>query len=229
MVKAKIVNLYLDIPLSGFVEALSDSSYDSFKGKGFELFEYDDQSLRARFIKKVVYKEFVVDPYGGEEEIETVRFEECGFSIFSCNDEGFLLVVYNPPRTLKPLISSLSDIARSGFYVSSIEVDISKFLDDLKEADGYDVNSIDRLQVKKVVVNESSRADIVFTSAKNAFEDAEAFLGGKRFHVGKIRMQLHVGYNRGRLEVSSSASIGCSDKLFDDVLGFCLVHFGAQV
>lgn len=227
MLKAKIVSLRIGKSLDGLVEALSHYYYSSEQGKGFELFEYDKSSLKAKFVKKVIYSELVVDPYGDESEVETIRFEECVFSIFP-HDDCFFLVVYNPPRTLKSLISSLSDAIRTGVYVRTIDVDISGFLSALGESAELEVDSIDRLQAKKIVVNESSRADVVFTSAKNAFEDAVAFLKNKEFFIGKVRIQLHTGYRRGRMEVSSSASFGCSEKIFDEVLNFFLLYLRTQ-
>lgn len=227
MLKAKIVNLHIGKSLDGLVEALSNYSYSSEQEKGFELFEYDKSSLKAKFVKKVIYRELVVDPYGEESEAETVRFEECVFSIF-VHDDCFILVAYNPPRTLKSLISSFSDAVQVGVYVRTVEIDISNFLAALGDAAELEIDSIDRLQAKKIVVNDSSRADVVFTSAKNAFEDAVSFLKNKDFFIGKVRVQLHVGYRRGRMEVASSASFGCSEKIFDDVLRFFLSYLRAQ-
>lgn len=229
MVKVKVVKFFLDIPLKRLVEKFSSLSDYDFQDNSCTLTEFSDDSLSALYVEKIVTRETVLDLHGKESEIDVVRYPRYEFQIRRFgNDDVFLLLVFNPPRSLKGLVDFLNKVSGGNVFFRESKLSVDKFIDSAKSFKKIISLTVDRIKVRGIEVSRSSYADITVSSSGNAYHDLEYFLHDKSYKISNARMRVKTKFGLGKVEASSSGLLGIDEAVFDELLS-CFLESAKDV
>ncbi|MCE0812928.1 hypothetical protein [Buttiauxella sp. S04-F03] len=123
MKKVKWIILNSRFSISETIEKLMNDPFTEHKGKGFIFDKSRKSNFHGRFIEKVISEDKVSNLYGDITTIERIDYRTTSFSI----DEQFspVVLIDNPPRTLKPFAQAL--VRNLGLGVSLEEIDVDPF------------------------------------------------------------------------------------------------------
>tara|TARA_R110002020_G_scaffold112613_3_gene259029 strand:+ start:121 stop:819 length:699 start_codon:yes stop_codon:yes gene_type:complete len=223
MIKVKIVKFVLDMPLKRLIEKVSSLSSYGSQGNSCTLTEFSDSSLSAVYVEKVVTRETIIDLQGKENVIDVVRYPRYEFQIQRFVKENeFLLLVFNPPRSLRGLIEFLVGVLDKNIYFRDSKISVDKFIELAKSSKDIESVTVDKVKVKGVEVSRTSYADITISSSFNAYHDLESFLDDKNYKISNARTRLKTKFGSGKVEVSSTGLLGIDEAVFDEILFFFL-------
>ncbi len=221
MIKVKVVKCLLDISLKHFVEKIASLTDFGPQDNYCTLVEYSDSSLSAVYVEKVVARETIIDIHGNETEIDVVRYPRYEFQIQHFGKEGeYLLLIFNPPRSLKALVNFLTLELSNKIYFREMKLSIENFVSRASLFEEFSHFTVDKVRAKGVQVSGSSYADVSISSTADAYKDIESFLDRKSYKVSNIRMRVKTKYGHGKVEVSSAGLLGVDQNVFDEVLDF---------
>ncbi|MGP9500253.1 hypothetical protein [Halomonas sp. AOP43-D1-4] len=218
MIKVKIVKFFLELPLNRLIEKFSDLSGHNFQDNSFTLTEFNENSVSAVYVEKVVTRETVIDLQGRESEVEVVRFPRYEFQLQKFGSDGFLLLVFNPPRSLKGLVDFLLKEVDGHIYFRESKVSVDDFIENAKSFDSILSVRADKIKAKGISISSSSYADVSVSSSLNAYVDLEEFLQEKKFKISSARLRVRTKFGSGKVEVSSSGLLGIDESVFDEIL-----------
>lgn len=223
MIKVKVVKFVLDISLKLFVDKMANFFEFSTRDNSCTLLEYDENSLSAEYVEKVVTRETIIDDQGNETDIDVVRYPRYEFQIQSFNTNGeFLLLVLNPPRSLKSLVEFLIKTSSNNIFFRELKFSLEVFLDRAKAFEGISSFTVDKVKAKGVQISGASYADVLVSSSGNAYQDLEGFLDKKNYKISNVRMRVKTKFGSGKVEISSSGLLGVDQNVFDEILDFFL-------
>lgn len=226
MVKVKVLNVSMSPSMQSLADKLLSFPYSDEEGKGFDLEDFNGRYLSAKYVERVVSKETVIAPSGEESEIEVVRYLSYCFSLKRLGGERCLMFIFNPPRSLKPLVSSLSAFEFGALFFSAMKLDAECFMRKARNFPGFEVDKVDKVRVKGVQISSSTYADVAVSSSSEAYNDMKEFVGEKSYRVSNVRMSLRTNFGKGRFEVSSSGLLTVDESLLEEVVEFSLDVIG---
>ncbi|XUO85974.1 hypothetical protein RVM26_10000 [Halomonas sp. KM072] len=223
MIKVKVVKCVLDISLKQLIEKLSGLAELSSQSSLISLIEYSETSVSAVYVEKVVMREKIIDIHGEETEIDVVRYPRYQFELHQFDEKGgCLLLILNPPRSLKILVDFLIQVTNGHVFFKELKLSVESFVSEIITFDKIKYYLVDKVKAKGVEVSNSSYADVSMSSSKNAYEDLERFLDKKSYTISNIRMRVSTNFGEGKVEISSSGLLGLDHNVYEEVLEFFL-------
>jgi len=188
MVKARWLYSKIPIPLSQLSKLMIDSQYDDISGKGFLISAATSTKIVGKYVEKVVQKSLLEDPFGEISELSSVTYYTCQFSL---EHRSNLLLIKNPPRTLRKFLNQLHQMTGFGLVVSEIEVDPELWI----RAIGKACNSLHILQINSsgIRASQTSSAKISITGTKDVRASFEKMISDKRYMVESMKFEAMFG------------------------------------
>jgi hypothetical protein len=216
ILKTKWFNAQIPLSLKETHKALLEHNYKLGNNNGFEIIEYSDDVLSAKFIERIFIKEIVVDPFGNESLFETVKYSIFEFFIISFCKNNYIIKVLSPPRSMKCFINSVYNILGFGFFISPVSFDLKIFLDTLESLLNPTQLKVIKISASGLVLTETSSAKLEITSSKHAYQDLF-----EKFHenlsIDNIKISLRLNGVDGIIEVSKMGSISFSDEYDSEI------------
>lgn len=215
MIKTKWVEFSVRKNQGQIISAFSERQFSKTTPVGFDLLEIFPNRIYGKFIQEIIDTDEFVDPFGNEVKNVSRRYITIDFNIFSIAENKFLLRVDDPPRSLKTLISLMSETLGQEFSIKIISVDILKFLLFLSKNLNRPKISIKKVYLNDVKIKDLSLAKISVTSEFDAYQDiCETIdLYGSSFERALLKIDVP-GEQVYDIEVSSGGVIIGHDMFF---------------
>jgi hypothetical protein len=210
--KTKWFKIRLPLNLKETHKALLENHYKTGGKSGFEIIEYTDSLLRAKFIEKIVSQEIVIDPFGNEGLLESVRYLIFEFSIISLYENDYLIKILFPPRSMKSFINIIYDIFGFGFFIQPVSFDLKIFLIAIEKNLNPTQLKVIKVNASGLVLTETSSAKLEIKSSKHAYHDLLEKFNCDNFTIDNMRISLRIDGVDGFIEVSKAGSICFSDR-----------------
>jgi hypothetical protein len=172
------------------------------RASGFILDRVRDDSLEARFIERYEYTETVSDPYGKELTFDRLEFRQTAFRA-SPGWPGLELL--DAPRSTQSLISRLLEASNFELAVSSIDVNVLAWADELQQALGAEA-VIDSLQVAALMVADGIKAKVMLKGEKDVRAACKEMVQGRRHVLEKLQLRVTVGGSGSTVVLTNGAS-----------------------
>lgn len=123
MVKIKWLRFSSALKPSQVMSGLKRMEYLPNDIEGFQIRQYRDDSISARYIERIDYDEVLKDPFGSESIIKRVVYNQFDFSI---SFSGGVLEVVNPPRSLVKFTTRLGEVCDFNVSVEPVLIDLTR-------------------------------------------------------------------------------------------------------
>lgn len=213
----------IKFPLSfeRFTAALVDFEYDESLGLGFSLKKVRKSSVVGVFVERK-YSQFTVeDPFGVSKQESTINYVNIPFKLFKC-DGGAVLEICNTARTLRRLVSCLSDVVGNDFSMTKVDIEVLELYKEIRD----DARVI-RVKVEKVVassiqVSESAIATIELISQGDALAELNKIYSDKKFNLKKLLISARISGETEMCEIRYGGIVCCSTGFYDVVVSAIL-------
>lgn len=197
--------------------ALLEQKFKPTSKRGFEIIEYLDESLRAKFIERIDIRETITDPFGNESSLELTRYSVFEFNIYHLHKNDYILYVTNPPKSIKNFLKIMYDILGFGFFIKSLTFELKGFFKAIEELLKPTQTKVTRVSASGLVLSETSSAKLEIKSTKHAYYDLEKYYRSENFIIDNIRVSLRLDGVEGLIEASKSGFISFSTDYLSDI------------
>lgn len=221
MKKVKWIILNNHFSAKETVEKLMNDPFTENKGKGFIFDKSRDSYFHGRFIEKIISEDKINTLYGDSTTVQRIEYRITSFS-FDTNYAPIILID-NPPRTLKPFAQAV--VKNLGLGVSLEEIEINPFLwfKFLSESLTLKIIQLDISQMKvaefalaKMQINSTNDLKKYFTdelAEKNIRLDRLTCTIHEQKFIGKLKL-----FRNGMAQIDAHAEKELSSKLFDSLM-----------
>lgn len=222
MAKTKWIEMHLSLGVRALAARLAKSAFTLESGLGFEMLEVRGKRIEARFIERFVQRETLEDPFGEVRHIESVRYNIFRFYLLVVRGDRYLIVLIDPPRSVRSFITMLSDVVEVGMSVEAVRFDVLALLNVLRTAP-----QIGHLVVRKVkgtgaLLGGRASVRLELQSQGNASDDLRAAFPKFTPVIERVCFQfVHEGVGEVG-ELSASGTLAVSDQLMETFVGLLL-------
>jgi hypothetical protein len=200
--KIKFFELTSDINISELFGTINNTKYSEKTDFGFTVSSMSDNRISAKYSIKLEYCEVVVDPFGNEEKIYLERFLNINFSIITKNKINFL-IVKNPPRSIRLLIDSFSEIFDTNISISTFVIKPIDILDRFKSNFGSRNIKINEIRVPNYSISQNTAASMNIKSSGNLLEDIKK-LSVLQESIDKVTIILSLNFQHLKIELTKN-------------------------
>lgn len=221
MRKIKWIILNSRFSLNEMIEKLMSDPFTEEKGKGFIFDKSRDSHFHGRFIEKIISEDKVSSLYGDITTIERVDYRTTSFTV----DKRFspVVLVDNPPRTLKPFAQAL--VKNLGLGVSLEQIEVDPFIWYTKLAENLALKIV-QLDVSQIQVSEFALAKMQITSTNDLKKYFVDELSSKTLRLDRLTCSIHSLEHTGKLklfrngmvQIDARSERGLSELLFDSLM-----------
>jgi hypothetical protein len=174
------------IPMSTIRSMMLSYQFTEEGGEGFLLSRSGKTFIEGKFIRKNEYLIFQEMPLGGQEEIQKIDYSIASFRV-SC-DKKIGLEIIDPPRTIRPFISKMSEMIGLGMVVSEYSIDPLLWVKEIEKRS--DKVLVTEMQGSGVRISNSSIAKFLVRGELDVREDWESFIQGKKYSLNGIKIKI---------------------------------------
>jgi hypothetical protein len=180
--------LYADwlIPINTIRSMMLSYQFTEEGGEGFLLSRAGETFIEGKFIKK---NEYVVSremPLGGHEEVQKLDYSILEFRL--SHDKKMGLEIINPPRTIRPFISKMSEMIGLGMIVSEQSIDPLLWVKEIEKKN--DKIWITEMQGTGIRVSNSSVAKFLICGELDVREDFKNFIQDKKYSLKGVKLKV---------------------------------------
>ncbi|MBN3197520.1 hypothetical protein H5A20_02220 [Pectobacterium brasiliense] len=197
-------------------EKLIGHQFDEELGWGFQIIKYSPNRFQARYSEKISVNEIIIDPYGVENVIEYYKYINFNFWLISDKIGEHILVIENPPRTIKTFIENFVKCINSDFYVSIKNIIIESFVDSFKE--DFDEVSFKKAKLKGLSFSKYTSGNLEIESSKDALLDIKSFFLNSSYRVDKAKIIISKGSFSHCVEITSGGTIIFDEEIFENIV-----------
>lgn len=194
----------------------SDADYDfTFHSVSFN----DLGIIHATYSEKVELSDETYDQFGNViDEISYVTYRNITFHIESIGRKDLLMVIYNPPKSIRSFLDSFVRLFEFQVGFSNPEINLRKFKDAIEREYKTKLQGTGKVKVSRVVIDEVAKATIEITSIKDAFEALDKLVEGREYKLDRISSSIHVERYTIDFELSKTCNLRIRDEYLDYVL-----------
>lgn len=197
-------------------EKLVDHQFNEQLGWGFQIIKYSPDRLQVRYSEKFRVNEVIIDPYGTENVIEYNKYLNFNFWMLPDKKSGHILVIENPPRTIKTFIENFVKCTNSDFYVSVKNIAVESFVNSFK--DDFDEVEFKKAKLKGLSFSKYTSGNLEIESSRNALLDIENFFLDGTYRIDKAKIFIAGDKGSYWIEITSSGSIIFDEEIFDNIV-----------
>ncbi|MEM9213212.1 MAG: hypothetical protein AAGD25_02600 [Cyanobacteria bacterium P01_F01_bin.150] len=186
MIKYKWFFVDWSVPISLIGSMMLASQFTEEAGEGFIISRSNSSSIEGKFIQKNIYYVSEERPFG--ENIRNQRIEYMIIEFNITNGRYLGLELLNPPRTIKPLISKLSEMIGLGLIITDSLVNPLHWAEQIeKQAKSF---KLTEMQVSDVGIASNSLARISVSGECDIRKDFSDFIGNKKYSVQQVKFRV---------------------------------------
>ncbi|MGR6872118.1 hypothetical protein ACU6U9_07400 [Pseudomonas sp. HK3] len=164
--KIKWLKINSNFSLNYFINLINEFIFKENSTMGFIIEEINKIELTARYIEKITTKTYTIDPFGNEEIEDRINYINISFKIMSSSSNLNELLIYNPPRSIKPLFDFFSKEVKLNYSIDKINFDIEHFIHLNKKIFGNRSITIKKIVAENVFITKNSSAKMTLKSSK---------------------------------------------------------------
>jgi hypothetical protein len=195
---------------------------------GLDLSEVNKEKASGKFIEKIVQKTAFVDPFGEEIENNFTFYKIFAFELIFIKDRTWLLMVENPPRSLKSFVNFLSAICEGRFSVDSINFPVIEFLAEPKVKRLFSGIKNNRVVISGLNLGSETVAKLDVKSTKNVLLEIQNRYHDNFYFVDKLFATLINNSFLTDIEISRNAVISASPELLIELNPICVEYFSKK-
>ena len=199
------------------IESINRKSFNNENPIGFELIERSKSRVTARYIERQDISEKVQHPFGGVEEISSIKYIIFVFEIMYVDRGMAIIKILTPPKSLTRFVKLLVGICGQGFSISRIVFEIEEFYSAIINSRSVERFSVHKLCVSSLPFSPNTRAKFELVSSDNAYEELKKKYKHGQFKLDKIYLKARINGEFETIEISASGSALCS-KGFDSLI-----------
>lgn len=197
-------------------EKLVGHQFDENIGWGFEIMKFSPDRLQARYSERVPVNEVIIDPYGEKNIVEYNKYINFTFWLVPDVRGGHTLIIENPPRSIKYFIENFVKCTNGGFYVSSKDISIEKFVEFFKE--NFKEVSFRKAKLKGLTFSKYTSGNLEVESSRDALIDIDDYLPNASYRLDKSKVIVIINDCSYCIDVTSSGSVVFDEDIFEDVI-----------
>ncbi|GLQ96144.1 hypothetical protein [Dyella mobilis] len=168
--------------------AIKENPFNKSSLSGFYLEDKPSNfKIRAKFIKKVVEREIIEDPFGSITEQVIESYEIITFTIEQIKKGFFIICLINPSRGVAGLINNLCSALNSPIYISNIDIDPTLTLRAISTQ--YNTKIVRKI-VSSVAINNKTVGKFELTATEENHLDDKALLKSYPHKVESLKAKL---------------------------------------
>ncbi|MWL89779.1 hypothetical protein [Cupriavidus sp. SW-Y-13] len=228
MAKTKWIEMHLGLGVRALAARLAKSAFTLESGLGFELLEVLNKRIEGRFIERFVQREAIEDPFGDIRHVESVRYTIFRFHMLAVSGGRYVIVLIDPPRSVRSFVSVLSDAVEAGLSVEAMRFDVLALLDVLRTAPPFGHLVVRKVKAAGALLGGHASVRLELQSQGNASDDLRAAFPKFTPVIERVCFQfVHDGRGEaGELSVSGTLSI--SEHLMETFIGILLPALAAS-
>lgn len=188
MIRLKWIILQTKATLDDLAELFFINEFSQESSNGFHLNLVNNEVIEGEFIQRSVQRETIHRPDSSEEVLEIERFSYLDFRVSYIKNNYFLVELKNPPRTLSDFLNYIHSKLSHHLVVDSVELDVMKVVDLIKNRDGFSSVKIKKIKVSSIALDLRSAASIEIQSHENAYKDFMDNFNFNSFSVDCIKL-----------------------------------------
>jgi hypothetical protein len=165
-------------------DRLSSRSFTADSHNGFLLEKIRPESITGRFIEKILVKQFIENPLGGELIYDRIEFKQTKF-IASASTLGIELI--DAPRGLNTFTSRLSEMCDHKLTISEPRVDVLAWAENFENELGQKI-LIPSAQLNQIEIEEGVTGAAVLRGARDIRPEISSLFPKRRHVVEKIKI-----------------------------------------
>ena len=180
--------LYADwlIPVNTIRSMMLSYQFTEEGGEGFLLSRAGETFIEGKFIKKNEYVVFREMPLGGHEEVQKLDYSISTFRL--SHDKKMGLEIIDPPRTIRPFISKMSEMIGLGMVVSEHFIDPLLWVQEIEKRS--DKVWVTEMQGSGIRVSNSSIAKFLIRGELDVREDWKSLVQGKQYSLNGVKLKV---------------------------------------
>ena len=185
---------------------LKDNNYQENKKYGFELIDFEYDFVEAKYHEKTLIKERIINPLGGEENIEYIKYLQIFFGIIKVDKNTLLLKIESAPRSIKQFILYLFDL-QGIESITPLFLDIEEIYNHLLKTPELSRLKVNKLLISSIMINKNSSARIEIKSNDNAYKDFKASYNYKSYKIENMHLDIRYLEKPYNIYISSNGSL----------------------
>ena len=174
------------IPMSTIRSMMLSYQFTEEGREGFLLSRSGKTFIEGKFIRKNEYMIFQEMPLGGHEEIQKIDYSISSFRL-SCDKKTGLEII-DPPRTIRPFISKMSEMIGLGMVVSEHFIDPLLWVQEIEKRS--DKVWVTEMQGSGIRVSNSSIAKFLIRGELDVREDWKSLVQGKQYSLNGVKLKV---------------------------------------
>lgn len=203
MKSSRWLKISLPISIESLGMKMLDVQFRAGETHGFILSKRNKRTIQGKYVQEKLIVKEIEDPFGKKVTYERVDYSVTKFEL--TGRQGISLEIEDPPRSLKPFIRAVSDLAGLGFSAINIQMNLMECIETLSiKLDKLNIRAIDCSQVN---VDNQSNAKIRLEGEGDVKKSLNKFVGNRYRKVDRVNCLVeHEGYS-GELELRATGVI----------------------
>lgn len=195
--------------LPEFLKSLGEMPFEDSRGYGFDIEEVGSSELKCRYIKKDLFLDVALDPFGNRIENRRVSYRDIKFMI---SLKHRYLMVASSAKNISQFIESIEEFAE--LELIQMCPDIDSLIQQLSLAGGSTVRVV-ALSTSKFLLRSRTACVIKFASLVDIREDVTSFLQNRKYEISQIQASFDFSGQVYSISASSAGRCTLNCDLFD--------------
>lgn len=214
--KTKWFNASLHMAYKDLRNAFVSCPFNEESGWGIQVNKYSPNSIQAKYSERIIINETIVDPYGNVTPIQYAKYINFNFWLTHEGKSNHILIIENPPRSIKTFINNIIKCTSTDFNVSNIQLNISGFVNLFKAK--FEIVEFRKAKLKGLTFGKYTSGDIELESSSDALKDIGSFFANASYKIEKAKILVTKNQLDEFVEISSNGSITFDEEIFDEVM-----------
>lgn len=215
MTKTKWIEMHLGLGVRAVAARMAKSAFSVDSGMGFELVRVRSKQIEARFIERFVQRETIEDPFGEVQHVESVRYNIFRFYLLAVSGNRYLLVLIDPPRSVRSLVTLLSDSVGAGMSVEALRFDVLEMLNVIRASPEVAHLVVRKVKAVGAILGGRANVRLELQSQGSANDDLQAAFPNLSPVIERISFQfVHDGEGEVA-ELSAAGALAASEHLIE--------------
>lgn len=203
-------------------DVLLTCQYSQDTGSGFTLEIAKASYLKGQYFERKIEKATSVDPFGNEITNDVVSFYRCRFEY---NAEIGILIIQEPPRSLRPFINKLSSLVGLGMELADITAKPLEWCTLMEN----ELNQVDITNISAygITVPPNGLAKITVSGKKDIRNEFEKTLNDRSYFVDSVKFSFDFKNSKPSIELTKTGAArvaGYVDESLISLLTTSLLH-----
>lgn len=216
MMRARWLESEFPVSFSEVCDVFFANQYNDSVGAGFVLNRRTASHVKGKYIEKSVKSVTFIDPFGVEVESVETSYYTCQFELYADRN---LILIHNPPRTLKSFIAKMHELFGLGVVLAELKVEVSAWFNEIKK-------ELDKVEVKHISaygisVKPHGLAKLSVSGKVDIQEEFNTMVKNHQHKIDVIKFDFIYDNSEFQLELNKAAGIRLKGNQSEEVLSLC--------